>query len=141
MAAAGGRSPQSASTSRSRDTTSALAMSRHASSAVCFPGVGAVPADPATTRRGPSTWNSIGPILRWRAPSAQVERAVDGAATGEAAEPQGSHPTETGHESARSVGSSHPKQGVPMPVVLIHQGPTVTAENYRATVQKLAGKD
>ena len=28
-----------------------------------------------------------------------------------------------------------------MPVVLIHQGPTVTAENYRATVQKLAGKD
>lgn len=28
-----------------------------------------------------------------------------------------------------------------MPVVLIHQGRTVTAENYRATVQKLAGKD
>ena len=28
-----------------------------------------------------------------------------------------------------------------MPVVLVHQGPTVTAENYRATVQKLAGKD
>ena len=28
-----------------------------------------------------------------------------------------------------------------MAVVLIHQGPTVTAENYRATVQKLAGKD
>ena len=28
-----------------------------------------------------------------------------------------------------------------MPVVLIHQGPTVTAENYRATVQKMAGKD
>jgi hypothetical protein len=28
-----------------------------------------------------------------------------------------------------------------MSVVLIHQGPTVTAENYRATVQKLAGKD
>jgi hypothetical protein len=28
-----------------------------------------------------------------------------------------------------------------MPVVLIHQGPTVTAENYRATAQKLAGKD
>ena len=28
-----------------------------------------------------------------------------------------------------------------MPVVLIHHGPTVTAENYRATVQKLAGKD
>ena len=28
-----------------------------------------------------------------------------------------------------------------MPVVLIHQGPTVTAESYRATVQKLAGKD
>ena len=28
-----------------------------------------------------------------------------------------------------------------MPVVLIHHGPTVTAENYRATAQKLAGKD
>lgn len=28
-----------------------------------------------------------------------------------------------------------------MPVVLIHHGPTVTAENYRATVQKLVGKD
>ena len=28
-----------------------------------------------------------------------------------------------------------------MPVVLVHQGPTVTAENYRATVQKLTGKD
>ncbi len=28
-----------------------------------------------------------------------------------------------------------------MAVVLVSQGPTVTAENYRATVQKLAGKD
>ncbi len=26
-----------------------------------------------------------------------------------------------------------------MPVVLIHQGPTVTQENYEATVQKLTG--
>jgi hypothetical protein len=28
-----------------------------------------------------------------------------------------------------------------MAVVLVHQGPTVTAENHRATVQKLARKD
>ena len=28
-----------------------------------------------------------------------------------------------------------------MPVVLIHYGPTVTAENYCATAQKIAGKD
>ena len=37
-AAAGGRSPHSASISRSRDTTSPRATSRHASSATCLPG-------------------------------------------------------------------------------------------------------
>jgi hypothetical protein len=46
-----------------------------------------------------------------------------------------------GHESAGEVGSADSNKGLAMPVVLVHQGPTVTAENYRATVQKLAGKD
>ena len=46
-----------------------------------------------------------------------------------------------GHESAGEVGSADSYKELAMPVVLIHQGPTVTAENYRATVQKLAGKD
>jgi hypothetical protein len=46
-----------------------------------------------------------------------------------------------GYESTREVGSANSKKELAMPVVLIHQGPTVTAENYRATVQKLAGKD
>ncbi len=46
-----------------------------------------------------------------------------------------------GRESAGEVGSANSNKEVAMAVVLIHQGPTVTAENYRATVQKLAGKD
>jgi hypothetical protein len=46
-----------------------------------------------------------------------------------------------GQASAGEVGSANPNKELAMPVVLIHQGPTVTAENYRATVQKLAGKD
>src|SRR4051794_9000137 len=45
------------------------------------------------------------------------------------------------HESPGEVGSANSNRELVMPVVLIHQGPTVTAENYRATVQKLAGKD
>jgi hypothetical protein len=45
------------------------------------------------------------------------------------------------HQCTREVGSADSKKELAMPVVLIHQGPTVTAENYRATVQKLAGKD
>jgi hypothetical protein len=39
------------------------------------------------------------------------------------------------------LGSADSNRELAMPVVLVHQGPTVTAENYRATVQKLAGKD
>jgi hypothetical protein len=46
-----------------------------------------------------------------------------------------------GPESAGEVGSVNPNKEFAMPVVLIHQGPTVTAENYRATIRKLAGKD
>jgi len=46
-----------------------------------------------------------------------------------------------GHEPAGEVGSANSNQELAMPVVLIHQGPTVTAENYRATIQKLAGKE
>ena len=48
---------------------------------------------------------------------------------------------DAGHESAGEVRSVDSNKELAMPVVLIHQGPTVTAENYRATVQKLAGKD
>jgi hypothetical protein len=43
--------------------------------------------------------------------------------------------------SAGEVGSANSDKELAMPVVLVHQGPTVTAENYRATVRKLAGKD
>jgi hypothetical protein len=46
-----------------------------------------------------------------------------------------------GREFAGEVGSANSNKELAMAVVLIHQGPTVTAENYRATVQKLAGKD
>jgi hypothetical protein len=46
-----------------------------------------------------------------------------------------------GRETAGEVGSANSDKELAMPVVLIHQGPTVTAANYRATVQKLAGKD
>ena len=46
-----------------------------------------------------------------------------------------------GHKSAGKVGSANSNKELAMPVVLIHHGPTVTAENYRATAQKLAGKD
>jgi hypothetical protein len=45
------------------------------------------------------------------------------------------------HEFAGEVGSGNSNKELAMPVVLIHQGRTVTAENYRATVQRLAGKD
>jgi hypothetical protein len=46
-----------------------------------------------------------------------------------------------GDECVGEVGSANSNEEGEMPVVLIHQGPTVTAENYRATVQKLTGKD
>ena len=46
-----------------------------------------------------------------------------------------------GHKSTGKVGSANSNKELAMPVVLIHHGPTVTAENYRATAQKLAGKD